>query len=140
MPVPTEAKNRDFRRRLGAFRNLVETATKRAIREKWRKVIKDIELAKAGREHIAHNFWTYNPKRPDQFWSTDLRGGDAARSEPFNRDKLVDLGRLLGEINFSLLYPRKPTDRELGRGTGVSYMSRSFRQMVMRPPAKKTVP
>jgi hypothetical protein len=140
IPVPPEVINRDFRWRLGAFRRLVETTTNGAIWEKWRKVIRDIELAKAGREHIAHNFWTYNPRRPDQFWSTDLRRS-RPRSEPFDSDKLANLGRLLGEVNFSLLFPKKPTDRELGRGTDFSYMSRSFRKMVMqRPQAQKTTP
>jgi hypothetical protein len=134
MAPPVDANNHDFRRRLGAFRNLVETTTSKATQQKWLEVIKRIERAKAGREHIAHNFWTYNPKKPDQLWATDVRQR-GARSEPFDIDKLLELGALLGEINFELMFPRKPglLDHPM------PYMSRSFRLAIMakKKPAKR---
>jgi hypothetical protein len=131
--VPAEANNNDFRTRLGAFRKLVETTTRNATRQKWINVIKRIERAKAGRERVAHNFWTYNPKKPDQLWSTDMRR-KGARSEPFDVDRLMKLGALLGEINFELIFPKKPTARNQSR----SYMSRSFRLMMMGKPRLDT--
>jgi hypothetical protein len=132
VPVPPEVNNTDFRRRLGAFRKLVETTTRNATRRQWLNVVKRIERAKAGREHIAHNFWTYNPKKPDQLWSTDLRRS-GARSEPFDTEKLMELGRLLGEVGFELTFPKKPTLRDVS----MSYMSRSFRVAVMGKAAKR---
>jgi hypothetical protein len=128
--VPAEANNYDFRRRLAAFRRLVETSVKsETAKQKWLNVIKRIEQAKAGREHVAHNFWTYNPKKPDQLWSTDMRRR-GARSGPFDVDRLRKLGALLGEVNFDLIFPRKP----IGRNQSMSYMSRSFRLMMMGKP------
>jgi hypothetical protein len=124
--VPAEASNNDFRRRLSAFRKLVEATTSVAMKQKWLEVIKQIERAKAGRERVAHNLWTYNPKKPDQLWATDVRQR-GARSEPFDIEKLMDLGALLAEINFELVFPRKPGLR----GHPMSYMSRSFRLMIM---------
>jgi hypothetical protein len=133
VPVPVEAKNNDFRTRLGAFRKLVEALPANdPTQQKWLKVVKRIERAKAGREHIAHNFWTYNPKKPDQLWSIDLRR-KGARSEPFDSEKLQKLGRLLGEINFELMFPNKMLFRDSAGFSG-SYMSRSFRLMMMGKP------
>jgi hypothetical protein len=127
--IPPDASNSDFRRRLGAFRKLVKETTSKPSQQKWLAVIKRIERAKAGRERIAHNFWTYNPKKPDQLWSTDMRR-TGARSEPFDVKRLMQLGALLGEIGFELWFPKKPT----GRDHTASYMSRSFRLMVMGKP------
>ena len=133
VPIPEGARNTDFRTRLGAFRKLVEALNATdATKLKWLKVAKRIELAKAGREHIAHNFWTYNPSKPDQLWSTSLRRR-GARSEPFNVDKLQMLGRLLGEIGYELMFPDGASFEDLTASTG-SYMSRSFRLMIMGKP------
>lgn len=133
VPIPEGARNIDFRTRLGAFRKLVESLkTTEATKLKWLKVIKRIERAKSGREHIAHNFWTYNPRKPDQLWSTNLQRKEA-RSEPFNIDKLQMLGRLLGQIGYELIFPDGVSFKDLTASTG-SYMSRSFRLMMMNKP------
>lgn len=125
--LPEDASHRDFRRRLGAFRKLLETSISHdSTKNRWMNVIKNIERAKAGRESVAHDFWTYNPKRPEQLWATNVRR-KGARSEPFDTSKLMKLGALLGEISFELLYPRKPGYEAYQ----LPYMSRSARQMMM---------
>ncbi len=128
--LPDDASHHNFRRRLGAFRKLVETSIRgESTKNKWMKVIKSIERAKAGRESVAHDFWTYNPKRPDQLWATNFRRR-GVRSEPFDTSKLMKLGALLGEISVELLYTRKPGYKSYQ----IPYFSRSARHTMMGKP------
>jgi hypothetical protein len=125
IPIPRDASCQEFSKRLSAFNTLVAAVKPRRTRAKWELISSRIANAKGKRDAIAHHFLTYNPRRPDQLWSTNLTRGPGTRSEQIDEDRLMDLGSTLGEINFDLLYSRKP---------GYSfenYMSRGFRRMMM---------
>jgi hypothetical protein len=92
-------------------------------RLKWERIASRIANAKSKRDAISHHFLTYNPRRPDQLWSTNF-ARPGSRSEPLDEDKLMELGRTLGEINFDLIFTKKPARRT------ANYMSRSFRRMM----------
>jgi hypothetical protein len=131
VPMPAEARNGEFARRLAAFNKLVSSKVKSTkARAKWLLIGSKIANAKSMRDAIAHHYLTYNPKRPDQMWTTNLALA-GARSQPIDEDKLMALGRLIGESNFALLHPRKPSLAELAPADGV-YMSRSFRRNIAR--------
>lgn len=129
VPMPKDTTSQEFGRRLAAFNNLVATKVKSTTRRtKWLLIVSRIANAKSTRDAISHHYLTYNPKRPDQLWARNL-ARKGVRSEPIDEEKLMALGRSLGEINFDLIYTRRPSLAELIPIGGL-YMSRSFRKMI----------
>jgi len=107
--LPKEAWDLSFTKRLNAFRTIVKASTRSKSRQTRLLGLSDrIGTAEGNRHRIAHDFWTYNPKRIDQLWSMNVRRPNS-RMVPFSSEKLWSLGDLFGQLAFELRFgkPRR---------------------------------
>jgi hypothetical protein len=105
VPIPLDATNASFTRRLRAFRALVrETIKREAMRKYYLTLAQRIGSAEGYRHRVTHDCWSYNPKNPTKLWATRSRP-PVGRSEPFDLDKLLDFADSIGRLSFLLLNP-----------------------------------
>lgn len=124
--VPIDASNFSFTRRLRAFREVVNQTVKQPkTKKKWLDISDNISRVEGLRHKVTHSLWSYNARNPEKLWAHDRRS-EKSKSEPFDPDKINELGASIGVLSFALMFPRGPSD--VPRPS--SYMSRSFQLMI----------
>lgn len=112
VPLPRDATNLSFTRRLSAWRILVEeTAANGPERSKTLKLIDQIANLEQYRHQISHGLWGWDERRPERLWAHSFRKPhDFER--PTDLSKLKELGKRIAEINFDLTCPNGLLDAE----------------------------
>lgn len=132
--VPPEAKERRFNVRHRLLRQMVETGLKaQRTKDYYIAILNRITAAAGYRQRVAHNQWSYNPRRPEQLWATGVHGG---KTEPFSPAKLAAHAEMLGELSYALLNPpgsdaiKRRMDERRYQADGFAYVSRRFLLML----------
>jgi hypothetical protein len=130
LPIPSGASNFSFTRRLSAWRQMIEKTRKSKRKGRLLKLVSKIANVESRRHKIIHGLWTWTYSNPEQattfsFWP---RSGNP---EPFDFDKLLKLGELVGQINFEILYPGGKKQAFLALASQGSYVSRAATLMLM---------
>ncbi len=132
--LPLDATSLSFKKRLSAWRLLVEETIKNARNRELRlRLASRIANTESDRHKITHGLWQWFPSNPTRLRTYSFRPPFAFADERFSFDRLLKLGERLGAINFELAYPPKrgrqqdATEVMLGeapRSGRVSYVSR----------------
>ena len=133
IPLPTDATNFSFARRLRVLRSVACKVLKESdVRTTLLRQLPIIARLAGQRQRITHHMWEYNPGSPLTLWTKSIRD-PSLRLEPFNTQKMWGLGQSIGQVTYALLNPtnRYPTMadalREIADEEGhVSFASRSF--------------
>lgn len=102
--LPKDALSTSFKRRLTAFRLLVEEFFKGDEREKTLRLVSRIANAEQDRHKITHAMWEWDKEVPDRIAASSFRPG-------FEFEKILDAAKMnkladeIGQINFALEYP-----------------------------------
>ncbi|MDH3232063.1 MAG: hypothetical protein OEQ29_00935 [Alphaproteobacteria bacterium] len=122
VPLPRDATNSAFAKRLRAFRILIEkTEPDGSEKERTLKLVSKIANAEDKRHKITHGLWDWVPENPKRVKASSFRP-NYEFEETFDLEKLAAFCKTLGEINFDLEYPGGLADVEMQ----VPFVSRSF--------------
>lgn len=126
-PMPKDATNSIFRKRLRAFDELVDMALKRKrTKDYYKTLVPQIANAAGDRHRLTHHLWSYNPRNPTQLWITRAKKG--ARFKPLDMQRICKFAESIGALSFALMNPPFHGGRE--PSGPFSYVSRRFLLML----------
>ena len=106
VPVPEHATSLSFKKRLRALRTLIKETGGAAKRQQaLLGLLTKIGNAERSRNRITHGLWDWNQTNPDGLIASSYRM-PFDFEERFDFQKLIKLAQQIGEINFSLAFPR----------------------------------
>jgi hypothetical protein len=129
-PVPTDAYNKAFAKRLRAWRLTIEQfITDVDKRETLLTIVSKAANLEEKRHQLAHALWTWESQDPTAMRAFSFRP-NVEFDVDFDFEGLMQLGDKIGKLNFNLVYPGGKEDAwksfvELVAERG-SYVSRSF--------------
>jgi hypothetical protein len=107
LPLPSDATNFSFRRRLAAWRQTInETIKRRSTKDALLNLASRIASTEDKRHKLTHGLWAFRPDRPRKLVAYSFRPGVAFREE-FEVMRLYRLAEQIGQINFALTFPGK---------------------------------
>lgn len=122
IPIPSCAESLSFTKRLRALRCLGDSHYKSEKRcTELAALVCRIGTAEGRRHKIIHGIWTYDPRKPDQLWSSGYRPNLGGK-ERFDVAKLIAFALEVGRLSAMVLYPRGLRDVPFPYAS----MSRSF--------------
>lgn len=103
LAVPDDARQDSFRRRLAAYRALVERIPSDVARDYQRKIVQRIANANGQRQTLVHGVWDYDGADPDFL----IVEKPASGSKPTIIDvgKVVAFAHEVGRLALNVLYP-----------------------------------
>lgn len=122
LAVPADAKQDSFRRRLAAYRLLVEKIPNERAREYHLKLVQRLGNANGQRQILVHGIWDYDQANPEFL----IVEKPAAGSKPrlIDVDKVVAFIHEVGRLALDILYPNSMSIEHLAdRGP---FFSREF--------------
>jgi hypothetical protein len=139
---PLDASSTSFTKRLKAWRLLVEAVVTDTVEKKrLLKLASRIANAENKRHQITHGVWTWSLRSPHRVTAFSFRP-KVAFSEPYDFYKIIQLGILIGEIGFELIYSggREEAWEAMTGQHAPAYVSRSFRLHLMKNPSSPRRP
>jgi hypothetical protein len=125
IPFPSDATHLNFKRRLAAWRQVINQTVKDSRRDFLITLANSISVASRDRNKIAHGLWEFYPSAPRKMKVHSFKP-PYFFADNFDRERLVRLADRLGEINHSLSYPPRKGLRSLSAEIPHAYMSRQF--------------
>lgn len=103
--LPEDATHRSFDKRLKAFRNITkEVMTYEDERKRLLGLANSIGSIERSRHRIVHGIWDWEPSKPEKIKGFGIRP-PFEFEEPFDKEKLIELGERVANINFQLVFP-----------------------------------
>ena len=103
-PLPEDATNLSFKRRLRAWRLLGEEVLLEPYRQKHMRNSSRIANLEDDRHRITHGLWEWDLDNPEKLTAKSLRPGREFE-KPFDLAKIVELSKRIAEINCRFLFP-----------------------------------
>jgi hypothetical protein len=124
-PLPKDATNLSFDRRLRAWRNTIQDLAPADKKKQLLALHSKAANLEQRRHKIAHGLWTWEYGDPETMTSFSFRPRVDFEAE-FDFEGLVQLGHKIGEINFDLTYPGGKDEVFSTMPERGGYISRSF--------------
>jgi hypothetical protein len=128
-PVPEDMVVVSFDRRLTVWKKLVSKYRRGRARAKMLKIATRIRKLQRDRNRITHGLWSWEYESPGRITASTFKP-KFEFTEPFDHKKLLAVSDAIGEINFSLTFPRGKAQAWKSmlrnRTKSGAYMSRDF--------------
>jgi hypothetical protein len=128
---PTDAKQDSFRRRLNAFRGLVELIDGEQNKKPLHSLAARISKENGFRQKLAHGIWHYDAADPDILHVEVSRHDDDGPTEYFNRTRIFEFAWRVGAISFELLHPGGYTIQDHAAEHPGNSFSRAFQRAML---------
>jgi hypothetical protein len=105
VPLPADAVNKAFSKRLAAWRQLIEKfVTDASKRMALLKIVSKAANLEVKRHQLAHALWSWDEEDPTAMRAYSFRP-KVEFDVDFDFNGLIQLGHKIGEINFALSFP-----------------------------------
>ena len=103
--VPSDAISNSFSRRLRAWRVVaLRPSTRSAEKDRLSRLYSTIANLESKRHQVTHGLWSWDVKAPHKLTAYSFRP-KVAFLEPFDSDKIWELGDRIGQVSFQFIYP-----------------------------------
>ena len=103
-PMPADVMSTAFKRRLSAFRLLIEEFGPETEKQRMKPIIGKIANLEDSRHRIVHGLWDWDRANPERIKASSFRPPHEFESA-LDASKIERLAKRVAEVNFAIRYP-----------------------------------